>query len=781
LNPLLVPFVLAGAVLGISNPDSVRTYDGSAGQISVSTPKIDAEIDVDGRLDEAAWAEAALLQGFTQYDPVEFVPATQPTEALIFLSDDAIHIGIRAFDDQPGGIRTSISQRDEIVRKDDWIRIVLDTFQDQRRAYVFTVNPQGIQQDGVWFEGRQGGRGGGFGPPVDYNPDFLWQSYGRLESWGYTLEIRIPLKSIRFESRPVQSWGLNIVRRLERSGYESSWAPISSDQVNQLSQSGTLDGLLDLDPGMFLEFNPVLTSSVTGELDDFDVFDRGSPLTDFGFNLTYGLTSNLTLDGTYNPDFSQVEADAGQIAVNERFALFFPEQRPFFLEGTEIFNLPKRLIYTRSVANPITGAKLTGKVGDFGMGYLGAIDELNDSTNVYVNLLRLRRDVGAGSNVGLVYTDRTHSSAEYNRLLGGDGRFVAGRYALTVTGALSTTGELDDPTTSGGLWSARFERSGRGLTFNAEAEGVTPDFDAGSGFINRVDIAQFESRIGYTWFGGRGALLERYGPFAQVNAIWEHEDLWAGQVWEEGEMELGFSASFRGNITLFGNYFRKGFDLAPDRYTGLFTQTAGGLVPFTPDQGEFQGMSGLRLFMFANRWQRVRVRGSAERRTTPIFERGTGSPAERATSWNTDLNFTIFPTNSMQIEAGARHQTLSRLNNGEEYSSATLPRVSAQYQLSRSLFVRLIGEYAAQSRNDLRSPQGLPLFECEEGEECALLEGSDNNDVYFEALLSYEPSPGTVFFAGYSREMDDPTAFGFRQVLTQRDGFFMKISYRYRF
>ena len=579
----------------------------------------------------------------------------------------------------------------------------------------------------------------------------------------------------------MQSWGLNIVRRIERNGYESSWAPLTSDQVNKLTQSGSLEDLRGLDPGMFLEFNPVITSSITGTLDDdTGVFDRGSPLGDFGFNLTYGLTSNLTLDGTYNPDFSQVEADAGQIAVNERFALFFPEKRPFFLQGTEVFSLPKQLIYTRSVANPIAGTKLTGKVGDFGMGYLGAIDELNDTTNVYVNLLRMRRDVGEGSNVGLVYTDRTQSTDIYNRVLGGDGRFVIGRHALTLTGAYSATSTSSDASNGGGLWSARFERSGRGLSYNAELEGVSEEFVAGSGFIRRTDIAQWSSRVSYNFFGGRGALIERWGPSIETRGVWHHADFWNGNRWEEGQLQLGFSTSFRGNITIFGSLFRDGFDLAPERYGDLAIDSPQGAIPFRPDQSEFQGMHGFRIFMFANSFQRVRMRGSSEWKAQPIFDFSTGAPVERASSWSGDLNFTVFPTTSMQVEAGVRHQRLTRAESGEEYSTATLPRLSAQYQLTRSMFFRLIGEYAAQSRGALQSASGLPLSRCDE-DGCDLLEGSEANDLYFEALLSYEPTPGTVFFAGYSREMDDPTAFGFRNVQTQQDGFFMKVSYRYRF
>ena len=219
MNLLLALLTAVGA--SVESPDSTQ-YDGLAGHTTIATPRLDANVDIDGRFDEAVWSQAALLLNFSQYDPVEGVPASQRTEAMVFLTADALIIGVRAFDDNPSGIRASITERDEVVRKDDYIRIVLDTYNDHRRGFVFVVNPFGIQQDGVWFEGRQEGRGGGFGgPPIDWNPDLIWESYGRVEEWGYAVEMRIPLKSIRFPTADVQEWGLQVVRRVERNGYET--------------------------------------------------------------------------------------------------------------------------------------------------------------------------------------------------------------------------------------------------------------------------------------------------------------------------------------------------------------------------------------------------------------------------------------------------------------------------------------------------------------------------------------------------------------------------------
>ena len=335
-----------------------EAYVGTSGELAVAAPRLPSvEIRIDGRLDDPDWSRGALLSGFTQYDPVEGIPGSQKTEVRVIVADDAVFFGVRASDDEEGGIRATLTPRDEFGGSDDFVRFVLDTFNDQRRAFVFQVNPLGVQGDGLWIEGRVGR-----GEPIDWNPDFLWESAGKVDSDGYSIEVKVPLKSLRFPEIPSQDWGLQVSRRIQRSGQSQSWAPLTDEVANRLSQSGSLRGLSGLRSGRTLEINPVLTGTRLGVRDaTAGSFDHGSATGDFGLNASYGLTSNLTLDATYNPDFSQVEADAGQIAVNERFALFFPEKRPFFLEGTDVFTMPRRLVYTRSIGNPVGAAKLSGR------------------------------------------------------------------------------------------------------------------------------------------------------------------------------------------------------------------------------------------------------------------------------------------------------------------------------------------------------------------------------------------------------------------------------------
>ena len=365
------------------------------------------------------------------------------------------------------------------------------------------------------------------GPPIDWNPDFVWESSGKVHDWGYSIEVRLPLKSVKFSGAEVQDWGLQVERRIARNGYNESWAPVSANVANRLELSGRLTGLTGLDPGRLLEFNPVQTySQASVYSDEAGGLERGKLVRDFGANLTYGITTNLTLDGTYNPDFSQVEADAGQIVVNERFAIFLPEKRPFFLEGTEIFRLPQQLVYTRSIVNPVAGAKIQGKVGPVNAGYLGAVDDVADpdggpdSARPLVNIFRLRRDIG-NSNIGMVYTDRTYHGDRYNRVTGVDGRFqLDQRYTLTMLAARSTTARGEPGATGGSLMSAQLERSGRSLQFNASVQDVSDDFVAGSGFLRRTGFSQVQGRISYNFRGRPGDLLERWGPSLEAEGTW---------------------------------------------------------------------------------------------------------------------------------------------------------------------------------------------------------------------------------------------------------------------
>ena len=780
------------------SPTDAVEYDGSAGQLMIPTPLIlDADVRIDGRIEESVWETTPVLTGFTQYDPSEGVAATQPTNVSVFVTDDAIYFAIMAFDSDPGGIRATMAERDQMTRSNDYVRVVLDTFDDQRRAYSFSVNPYGVQQDGIWLEGGSGGRGGrggggfgggggGFGgggggrPPIDDNPDFIWESGGRLTESGYEVEIRIPFKSVRFADRPVQSWGIQVTRRIQRNGYQQSWAPSFANQPNKLLEAGKLLDLTDLDPGLFMEINPVVTGSRNGAL-DADQFVHDDPEADFGVNVTYGITSNITLDGTFNPDFSQVEADAGQIAINERFALFFQEKRPFFLEGTEIFGLPKQLVFTRTIVDPVAGTKLTGKVGGATLGYLGAVDQVGDSDDLFVNLIRLRQDLGAASTIGAIYTDRTRGGDDFNRVAGLDGRFVlARRYTLQLQGAASWDRSASAATSNGGLFYAQLARAGRGLTFSGLFEDLSSGFRPESGFIRRLAEAHAQTQASYNWYGQRGGFLERWGPSLNLQGYWDHDELWDGNRWNEATAQLSVNFALKNNMNVWLTTSLSEFSSPVQDYEGLVTRPGGVAEPFVPSESSFGGLRTFTFFTFFSGWEAVRGRISINFKEEPIFYRPTGAPVEVADSWGGDVNLTLLPTRFLSVELGVRHSVLARQSDGSLYSKATIPRVKAQYQFNRALFVRGIAEYARAESNGLLHPvTALPIEFCDiDG--CSVLAATAANDVLLEGLLSYEPSPGTVFFFGYTRTMEDSEAFAFERVQPTADGLFAKLSYRFR-
>ncbi|MDQ3208229.1 MAG: carbohydrate binding family 9 domain-containing protein [Gemmatimonadota bacterium] len=411
--------------------DPPTRYDGRAGRLAVQVPRLEVEPAIDGKLDEPVWGEAALLTGFSQFSPADGVPAADSTEILVWYSPTAILFGIRAFEAH-GAVHATLADRDRIA-SDDHVQIMLSTFDDGRQASVFAVNPFGVQSDGALVE-TGSTSGNGFNNNVvrrekaDLSPDFVFASKGRVTEYGYEVEVRIPFKSLRFQPKAEQSWGMNIVRLVQHSGHEDSWAPAKRASASFLAQSGRLVGLKDLRRGVVLDITPSITSRSTGTraIGGWD-YAGGSP--ELGGTVRWGITNNLTLNGTGNPDFSQVESDVQEFAFDPRQEIFFSEKRPFFLDGVEQFNTPNLLIYARRIVQPVAAAKLTGKAFGTDLALLTAVDDRAGSATgedhpVY-NLLRVQRDIGSQSRLGLVYTDKIDGD-NYNRVAGADARLVFG-------------------------------------------------------------------------------------------------------------------------------------------------------------------------------------------------------------------------------------------------------------------------------------------------------------------------------------------------------------------
>ena len=734
------------------------------GSPTVTIPRIETEIQVDGRLNEPVWAEATRLGGFSQYQPVDGRPAEERTDVLVWYSPTAIHFGIVAYDRNPGSIHASVSDRDNIGN-DDNVTIYLDTFNDRRRAFFFGVNPLGVQDDGVRSEGAGTAAGSLGGGSVDRNPDFIYQSKGMVTDSGYVVEVRIPFKSLRFPGSGAQRWGLNIVRDVKRTGYEDTWTDARRANASFLTQSGTIDGLHDLHRGVVAEIQPFVTAAASGAVDpETGRFARGDVDPSAGANLKLGFT-NMALDATVNPDFSQVESDAGLVTINERFALFLPERRPFFLEGIELFSTPNQLVYTRQVVDPVAGAKLTGKFGRLNVAYLGAVDDAGPDHALF-NIARLRRDLRGTSAAGLTYTDRIEGS-DYNRVLAGDARIIFGRLYF-VQGQLGGSWTRDAAgTRNAPVWEAEFDRTGRGWGFNYQVNALGEGFETRSGFVPRNGIVSVHGFNRLSLYGGRGALVENFTTFFGPTRIWRYSDFLSRRPIEGNDM-VNTTTRFRGGWSLEVSGTRNFVTFDPADYAGYtFADTAVAYAPPARLDNAFAGSVRIasptfRLFNGDVRLQRNEV---------AIFPEASEGRETRITS---GLEFR--PTSSIRVGLSTTYSRITRRRDGSEFARTVIPRLRTEYQPSRALFFRFVGEYQSQRRSALlAADDGAPLY-VGGMPQAAVQSGRFRMDW----LVSFEPTPGTVAFLGYGATYLGPSATNLSDLRRNDDGFFLKLAYLLR-
>ena len=768
------------ALQSVALPDPQLSYSGRAGQLEVRTPRAEASVHVDGVLDELVWREAARLVGFSQYRPVDGRAAEDSTEVLVWYAPDAVFFGIRAFEAHGAVVRATLADRDNIGA-DDNIQLLLDTYHDRRRALLFAVNPLGIQQDGVRSEGDAGaaggpGPGGRFDGVIDLNPDFVYQSRGRVTPWGYEVEVRIPFKSLRYQSADPQDWGFQVVRISQHNGYEDTWTPAVRANASFLVQSGTLQGLTGLRRGVVLDLTPEFTTQINGQPETARYEYTAEP--ELGANLRWGVTANLSLNATLNPDFSQVEADVGQVTVNERFALFFPEKRPFFLEGLEQYDTPSRLIYTRAVVAPVAGVKLTGKLGTTDVAYLAAVDDRGQSSsgaNPVFNILRLRRDLGRSSTAGLVYTDRIDRD-EYNRVLGADLRVVWRKIWFSDVQLVGSWSRDAVGARSGPLWSVTiYDRTGRSYGNHFELTGISPDFAARSGFVNRTNIVTGLLANRLSWYGRPGALVENVTTFIALFPTWRYRDFFDLKGTLEGKLDNTWFATLRGGWSVRGNVANEHFRFDPPRYAGYQVDSSGTPVAFAIPNGLY------------NLWS-VGLGGNTPNRALALgLNLGYGAAAIFAEAaegrqFSTALTATWRPTDAIRVDAQWLHRRITRARDGSRFSTADIPRLKLEYQLTRDIFFRYVGQYVAQDRAALEDPRaGRPLVLDAAAEQRVGPAGAFTlNDFRNDVLFSFKPTPGTVFFFGYGTSLTEPDAFQFDNLSRRSDGFFVKGSYLFR-
>jgi hypothetical protein len=733
------------------------------GSPTADIPRLEASPQIDGRLDEPVWSQATRLTGFWQYQPVDGRLAEEQTEVLAWYAPDAIYFGIIAHDRSPSAIRATVADRDNIDN-DDRVVIDLDTFHDRRRAFFFGVNPLGVQTDGVRSEGA-----GQASSPVpgstDKNPDFTWDSKGHVTTQGYQIEIRIPFKSLRYPGSGPQTWGFNVTRVVQRTGYTDTWTDVRRANASFLGQEGAIAGLRDLKRGVAIEAQPFVTATADGRRDSLNGdFTRESVNPDAGLNFRLGFTS-YAVDATLNPDFSQVESDSGQVTVNERFALFFPEKRPFFLEGIELFGTPQTLVYTRRIMNPKAGGKFTGKLGQLGVAHLTAVDQTNDG-DAWFNISRLRRDFGRNSIAGLTFTNRDQSD-RHNRVLAGDFRYVWSLYYAQFQYGASWTSDAAGSRTAP-IWQAEYDRTGRSWGFNYLLKGLGAGFDDQAGFVNRLrsGVVNGHAYNRYTLYGARGALLENLTFFGGPERTWRY-DKFGFRPALEGDEFLDVTFQLRGGWKLNPRLERDFVTFEDSTYADYTIGSAAGPAYLPADN--FSGFVW-QAKVTTPTWRKLGANLTYRRGRAAIFQEGATGRA-CLLSGGLDLR----PASTVRVSATGTVFRLFRLD-GSEFARSTIPRLKLEYQPNRALFFRVVGEYRSERQAELlEASSGDPLFVGGQPQPATSFNG-----LRLDVLASFEPTPGTVAFLGYGSSLESDREFNWSRLQRMTDGFFLKLAYQVR-
>ena len=768
--PAVLIFVLAQApttlaVRPVSPVAPAPRVVPGAGAPGFSIPRIDATVAVDGQLTEPAWQQATRLTGFSEYRPVDGQPSSEQTEVLVWYSPSALYFGIIAHDSSPGSVRATNADRDNIDR-DDSVRIFLDTFNDRRRAFIFGVNPLGVQEDGVQTEGSfNAGRMFGMNGSVDLSPDYQFDSKGRLTSDGYVVEVRIPFKSLRYPTSAGAKWGVNILRKTQRTGREDTWTD-ARRVASFLAQSGQMDSLGEIQRGVVTEVQPFVTGASNGTRVSASKYSRPPADLSAGANLRLGFT-NMSVDATLNPDFSQVESDAAQVTVNERFALFFAEKRPFFLEGIELFSTPNQLVYTRRISDPIGGGKVTGKIGKTGFAFLSALDQ-GGPRDTWATIGRVRRDVGANSLAGVTYTDRTNPDGA-NRVMAADARIVFKKLYYVLGQAGGSWTDNGGVTSRSPMFQVEFDRTARIWGFNYRLTGFGARFDAQDGFVPRNNIVEARAFNRFTYYGARGSLLETASLFFGPSRLWKYGEFGRERALEGGE-SANMSATLRGGWSLGANIARAFVHFDPAAFSAYTVSTGSALRTFVLPDGvsNWSGTYSVTSPIFEKMNARVEVKSGG----TAIFaEAGDG----RETRLTTSLG--VRPTAAVRMEASLVMSRIRRDRDDTEFARSTIPRLKLEYQPKRALFFRMIAEYRSDLRSALRDPlTGAPVYVGG-----VLAAEQRFRGLRMDWLASFKPTPGTVAFFGYGSSLERNRAlYGTDSLERTADGFFVKLAYLVR-
>jgi hypothetical protein len=717
-------------------------------------------IEIDSRLDDAGWNSAARIDNFIERNPGDNTPPEVPTEVYATYDDSKFYIAFVCHDD-PKTIRATMSQRDQ-WSGDDAVYVLLDTYGNAAWAYEFIVNPYGIQKDRLWssISGEE-----------DAGHDLIWESSAQITDSGYQVEIAIPFASMRFPNRDIQTWRIDFWRGRPRENYKQySWAAYDRNEQCWPCQWGTAEGIHNVHPGKGIEILPSYVANKSGELNGLpgkDVhFENHDAKGEMSLGGKYSISSDVTMEAAYNPDYSQIEADAAQIDVNSTIALMYPERRPYFQEGSDIFRTMFNSFYTRMINDPQYTAKLTGRMGKNTLGYLFARDAntpylipLNQSSippfnagKSTVNILRAGRSFGQSSRIGLMLNDRRFEDNGANSVLSLDGllrlsksysfdfQFI-GTYTKEQNDTALTSGfgditfdhgrhtlGFDGESYYGSAFVTRFYRSSRNLNFTIDYNQLDRTYRTETGYDPVINHRTLNPHASYTFYFDKG-ILQRLTPQLLKFNRWDFD----GNVENDGlNMGLG------GVLNVAQASFYMGYNRATRAYN---------------------------LEKFTGLWDAaVNINASISGNSSVDFEYGWGRDiyyggSQKGDYSSLDISLYLKPIDRITIEPDFNYYRMSDIITSAKFFSGYISRTRLQYQATTGLSFRLVVQY-----DDFNRAWGI------------------------DPLMTYRLNSFSVFYVGSTYDYTDITAYQINEPdqiiksnwrMTSRQ-FFIKLQYLFQ-
>lgn len=714
-------------------------------------PRTTGSISIDGELDDAGWTGALVIDEFYETSPGNNTPPKVRTVAWVAYDAKYFYVGIRCDDPEPSRIRAPYVDRDQVFGTDDNVAVFLDTRNDRKSALEFRVNPRGIQGDGIFNEANGS---------EDFSPDFYYDTAARVTAQGWTAEMRIPFSSLRYPEADPQTWGIRIWRNYPRDfRYAIHSSPTPRETNCFICLLHPISGLKDLPRGGHLVAAPYATAQQDSHPRD----EPGSSFTsdparsDVGIDVKWNPNADITIDGTLNPDFSQIESDVAEITVNQRFAIFSPEKRPFFLEGIDLFSTPIQAVYTRTITSPRWGLRGTGKIGSSAYTLLvsqdrgGGLVILPGTTSsnfapqdsrTTVAIGRIRHDLGR-SFAGLVFTDRELDGGGHNRVIGPDFQWrPSDNDSITGQFLYSSTENPDRPDLSGAFDGRNFSSHGavlnwghqsRRIDWFLEAEDFGDGFRADSGFVPQVGYREGSANVGLRLFP-ETKLISFVRPSLSAEYQTDRDGEKIFQTVSPGvfffgthNLNGGFSVSIQEQISVAGR-------LLEQTYLRYFLQ----IDP-------------------SRRFPRISING----RTGEAIDFANRRVGEGTT---VGLNATLRPTDRLELLLNTTRQWLDvdeRQGSGRLFT-ADVQRLKATYSFSAKSLLRVIGQHVK-----VESDPDLYNFDIDR------IRGGFLGSVLYSYKLNWQ----TVLFLGYG---DNEVLNEEENLLPTDRTFFVKVAYAFR-